>query len=485
MKRSKHSLSNYRLLTCDMGELVPIGVTEVLPGDTFQQRTSALIRVAPMQAPVMHPVSVRIAHFYVPNRLVYEGWEDFITGGKDGTGSSVPYPTISTNAANGSLADYLGVPSTEDNITVSALPFRAYNLIYNEWFKDNDLIDDVSLDSNVVQKCAWEKDYFTTARPWPQKGDSIEVPLVGTAPITGLGILDSQAGSPGNSNTSVVESGSAVPRIYAQSHQTSNSSVQIESDGEKPTVFADLSQGVYADVETIRRGFSLQRYQEARARYGHRFTEYLRYLGIRASDARLQRPELLGSSRGTISFSEVLSTSDAGDQTEVGDLYGHGIAALRGRRYRRFFEEHGHVITVMSVRPKSIYIDALHRKFLRRTKEDYWQKELETLGQQEITEREVYGDSNDTTSIFGYVDRYREYREEWSKVCGEFRDLLNYWHMGRDFSAQPVLNQDFVECNPTKRIHSVQTNDVLYCMINHSIQARRLVRRFAKPGGLS
>lgn len=490
MRRSKHGLSNYRLLSCDMGQLVPIGVTEVLPGDTFQQQTSALIRVSPMVAPVMHPVNVRISHWYVPHRIVWDGFEDFITGGPDGSGSADDYPTVSVDGATGTLADYLGVPAVPGGVDVSALPFRSYNKIFNEWYRDQDLVTEVDQDANDVQNIAWGKDYFTTARPWPQKGDAIEVPLVGEAPVKGIGI--SQSPSSGiATNQDVYETGGEALTYANAWLGQGNDTVNIEADPSNtdfPNVYADLSQGVYADVETIRRGFALQRYQEARSRYGSRFTEYLRYLGVRSSDARLQRPELLGSGRATISFSEILQTApdDSGPESSfVGDLKGHGIAAVRTPRYRRFFEEHGVVITLLSVRPKSIYVDALHRKFLRRTKEDYWQKELEILGQQEVKEREIYGPSADDTSVFGYVDRYREYREEWSKVCGEFRELLNYWHMARDFDAQPVLNEDFIKCVPTKRIHAVQTNDVLYCMVNHSIQARRLVRRFAKPGTLS
>lgn len=489
MRRSKHGLSSYRLLTCDMGQLVPIGLTEVLPGDTFQHSTSALIRVAPMVAPVMHPVNVRISHWYIPHRLVWDKFEDFITGGPDGNGvDPADYPTVNVSGATGSLADYLGVPAVQNKVSVSALPFRSYAKVFNEWYRDQDLVPEIAEDQNQVQNVARGKDYFTLARPFAQKGSAIEVPLVGEAPVKGIGM---RAGWAGNITGETMRETDGSDVVYDNAITTSQTTPAIDlgdSSNGDPQIFADLSQGVYADVETIRRGFALQRYQEARARYGSRFTEYLRYLGVRSSDARLQRPELLGSGRSTIAFSEVLQTApDQLDPTEsfVGDLKGHGIAAVKTPGYRRFFEEHGFVLTLMSVRPKSIYVDALHRKFLRRTKEDYWQRELEILGQQEVKEREIYGDSADETSIFGYVDRYREYREDWSKVCGEFRELLNYWHMARDFDSQPVLNEDFIKCVPTKRIHAVQTNNVLYCMVSHKLTARRLVKKFAKPGTLS
>lgn len=489
MRRNKHSLSNYRLLTCDMGKLIPVNVLEVLPGDTFQQQTSALIRCQPMVAPVMHPVQVRLHHWYVPNRILWDGWEDFITGGSDGTGTEDPYPTITLDGSANGLADYLGIPPV-NGLEVGAFPFRAYAKIFNEWYRDQDLVATVDEDQTDLLNCAWEKDYFTTARPWPQKGDAISVPLIGEAPVRGIGISQSPGSGIASGQQVFDTADGAVTYANAWLGQGTDTVNVLANpdDTDSPLVTADLSQGVAADVEMIRRGFALQKYQEARARYGSRYTEYLRYLGVNSSDARLQRPEFLGGGRATISFSEVLQTApdDSGPESSfVGELKGHGIAALKTRKYRKYFEEHGHVITLMSVRPKSIYADHVHRKWLRRTKEDYWQKELETLGQQEITNTEVYGDAGNSAETWGYVDRYREYREENSIAVAEFRELQNYWHLARDFDAQPVLNEDFVKCEPTKRIFAAQENHVLNCMVNNSVQARRMVRRFARPAGLA
>ena len=491
MRRSKHGLSHYRLATCDMGELVPVGCVEVLPGDTFQQRTSALIRVSPMNAPVMHPVQVRIHHWFVPNRIIWDDWEDFITGG-DGQTAAPTFPTVTTAAgdAQGSVADYLGIPAVT-GLEVSALPFRAYNLIFNEFYRDQDLVTekvistasgaDATTDRDLEQ-VAWQKDYFTAARPWPQKGADVTLPIGTKAPVMGIGINDS--GGFTGTNQDVKESG-AVDTNYADWQNAGASSPNnfvIEEDPDNagyPGIYADLSASGAIPINDFRRAFALQRYQEARSRYGSRYTEYLRYLGIRPADARLQRPEYLGGGKQTIAFSEVLQTApDA--TTAVGDLYGHGIAALRTRRYRRFFEEHGHIISLMSVRPASMYSNALHRKWNRRTKEDYFQKELETIGQQEILTKEIFAASGAPGEVvFGYADRYREYREEPSIVTGEFRSTLDFWHLSRDFSVAPTLNQSFTDCVPSKRIHAVETNDVLWCMVNHSIQARRLVNRSA------
>jgi hypothetical protein len=463
MRRNKHSLSHYHLLTCDMGELVPVGCIEVLPGDTFQQQTSALVRVTPQLKPLMHPVQVRLHHFFVPNRLLWSGWEDFITGK-----SETPPPTISGGThTSGSLIDYLGVYD-DASTDFSALPVRAYNLIYNEFYRDQDLITEVSTDSTTLQKVSWAKDYFTSSRPWSQKGDAVTIPIGETAPINFEGANGDHIGIHAD------DGGDGRLQPSDASSNTWQSTAPLQGN----YIYADLSQASAVDVRDFREAFALQRYQEARSRYGSRYTEYLRYLGIRPSDARLQRPEYLGGGRQTIAFSEVLNTASNGGTDPIGEFGGHGIAALRSNRYRRFFEEHGFVITLMSVRPRSIYTNGIHKKFTRTTKEDYYQKELESIGQQEIYNRELYAAHTNPDSVFGYTDRYREYKEEPSRVSGNFHESSEYdWHMGRIFSSDIALNQSFVECLPTKRCFAEQSNDSLFVMVNHSVQARRMVKR--------
>jgi len=494
MRRSKFSLSNYKLLSCDMGELVPIGLTEVLPGDTVQHATSALIRVQPLLAPVMHPVHARIHHWYVPHRLVWDDWEKFITGGPDGMDASV-FPTITfgggTGAAVGSLADYLGVVPLVNNIEVSALPFRAYALIFNEWYRDQDLQTALTIDltsgadtttNTTLQNVCWEKDYFTSSRPWTQKGPEVTIPLQGDAPIVGIG---KATGTYPETNVSARETGGATV-TYAKAADTTGGTadqrVFFEEDPNNtgyPGIYADLSGVSAANINELRLAFALQRYEEARARYGSRYTEYLRYLGVRSSDARLQRPEYLGGGKQTIQFSEVLQTAPTtnGDDTEgVGNIKGHGIGALRSNRYRRFFEEHGYVLSFLSVRPRTMYVQGLPRTWNRRTKEDFWQRELQHIGQQEILNKEIYAASGTPNGTFGYQDRYDEYRRTESTIAGEFRTTeLDYWHMARIFASAPTLNASFVSSVPTKRVFPVETNDVLWCMCNHSIQARRMV----------
>lgn len=470
-----------------MGKLYPLACFEVLPGDTVQQSTSMLLRFAPMIAPVMHPVTVRIHHWFVPNRLLWDGWESFITGGKDGLGDGVGNPpTITATAATekGSFADYIGIPpgSTPAQLAdVSAFPWLAYRKIWEDWYVDQDFYDADSLppvDNNWgLLPISWEKDYFTTSRPWPQKGPDVTLPLGDTAPVIGTGAPLFTAGmSSGTPSNLYASLGETFVRTASDADTGDTTMSWVD-----PKLVADLSAAEAVSVNDFRRAFALQRYQEARARYGSRYTEYLAYLGVRSSDARLQRSEFLGGGKQTVSFSEVLQTgpgttegAPVGANTGVGTMAGHGIAALRSNRYRKFFEEHGWVLSLASVRPKAIYQDGIHRKFTRTTKEDYWQRELEQIGQQEVLTREVHYEGGET--VFGYQDRYSEYKQEPSHVAGDFRDTLNFWHLARQFAAPPALNGSFLVCDPSKRIFQEQTTDPLWVMGYNSIQARRMVR---------
>ena len=496
-KRNKFSLSNYRLTTMDMGSLVPIGLTEVLPGDTIQQATSALVRANPLVTPVMHPVHVRIHHWFVPFRLIWNEFEDFITGGPNGT-SAPSFPVINLPAAGGaavgSLADHLGVPTGVNSLQVSALPFRAYQAIWNENYRDQDLNTEAVVNlgsgtdtttSTTLQKVCWEKDYFTSSRPWEQKGAEVTLPLGNAAYVK----WDTYAGGGGVGDNKFVsiqrDNAGLTGARYSDSIGVNTAAMPNNTDS---NMYADLPSATAASINDLRLAFALQRYKEARARYGSRYVEYLRYLGIKSADARLDRPEYLGGGKQTIQFSEVLSTSnyvavEASENVPVGAMKGHGIAAMRSNRFRKFFEEHGYVMTFMSAKPKTIYTQGLPRTFNRRVKEDFFQAELQHIGSQEVLNKEIYAAHGTPNGIFGYQDRYDEYRRSESSVSGKMRPGQVYedWHMARVFANAPTLNGSFVESVPTKRNFADQNDDALLVMANHSIQARRLVAKTGSP----
>lgn len=484
MRRSKFSLSHYKLLTCDMGKLIPCGLVEVLPGDSIQVSSSALIRCSPMLAPVMHPVHVRVHHWFVPHRLVWAGWEEFITGGPNNTAVHAhPTKNLGGGFTKGSLYDYYGIPPGAVG-QVSALPFRGYNLIWNEWYRDQDLQPESPVDlsnggdsitAQAVLPVDWEKDYFTTARPWPQKGPAVTLPFASAAPVvTNNADIRLTGGGATNGNLQVNAISSELGALQLVGANVDDTSIQF---GNQTGLQADLTQAAAITVNDLREALALQRYAEARARYGSRYTEYLRYLGVKSSDARLQRPEYLGGGRQVMQFSEVLQTGPGGATGEEGvaDLYGHGIGAMRSRRFRRFFEEHGYIHSFISVKPKTMYADGVPRTFLRRTKEEYFQKELQHIGQQEIFNAEIFTPHATPTGTWGWQDRYDEYRRTESGIAGDFRDTLAHWHFARQFSAAPVLNAAFVQCDAAVRPFADQTGDVLWCMVNHSIQARRML----------
>lgn len=504
MKRGKFSLSHYKLLTCKMGQLVPVAWFEALPGDTIQQATSALIRCAPLVTPVMHPVSVRFHHWFVPNRIIWANWENFITGGPTGMDTtSHPFIAYASQPANSTLSDYLGIPTAAfTNLNFNALPFRAYAMIWNEFYRDQDL--QTALVQNTgdgadtttpiaLQNISWEKDYLTSSRPWEQKGPAISLPIGGQATVkttasavfTGaqqvLQLLTTAGAAATGARPLGIGTGSVLQDFSGSTLTTPAETVYPSN------LIADLSTATGVDINVVRHALAMQRFQEARARYGSRYVEYLRYLGVRSSDARLQRPEYLGGGKQTIQFSEVLQTApttsgSGGGAGGIGQYGGHGITAMRSNRYRRFFEEHGIVMTLMSVRPKTMYSQRVERKFLRGlavagmvgTKEDYWQRELQHIGQQQLNNLEA-DVSAGVGSTFGFQDRYDEYRRLESSVAGAFRTTLDVWHLSREFASAPALNSTFVSCVPSPRVFADTSSDNLYVMANHSIQGRRLL----------
>lgn len=476
MKRYKVPKSHYKLCSTSPGRLIPVSCYEALPGDTIRQSSQALVRVSPLVTPVMHPMVVRLHTWQVPLRIIWPEFEQFITGGPDGNDATLPPEATGVTVAEGSVADYLGItPGTRSYVT---LPMKAVARIFNEKYRDQDLVPEIDEDSydgtDAPPYVAWEKDRFGSARPWPQKGPDVTLPMGETAPLRRVDSAGASSVYLANGNTfagaNPLES-TAGGGLWGV---TQGQPLMLDNSN---GMEVDLTQAVSPNINDWRTAFAVQRWQEARAQYGSRFTEFLRYLGIRSSDARLQLPEYLGGGKQVISFSEVLGSYDGGESGGVlGQLGGHGIAAIRTRPFTRFIEEHSYIITLMSVRPKAMYMNTQHRMFDRRDKLDWWQKELQYVGQEPIYNKEIYADHSAPNGVFGYNDRYSSFRSVPSTVAGEMRSVLNSWHVARDFGSDVTLNQSFIDCVPTNRIYAdTGDNDKLICMVNNSVRTRSLL----------
>lgn len=483
MKRSKFSLSTQKPFTMNMGDLVPINVTEVLTSDTVQQQSKVLTRFSPLAAPVFHSCTARIHHFYCSSRNLAEfysetetafDWEEFITGGPNNADTQT-VPTINTTGTKGDLLDYLGLPVSDvprtfdaSGVAVNALPVAMFNFVFNEYFRDQDLVTARAWNDLTIPKVAWAKDLMTTARTSPQRGAQVTLPVGQSADIHWAG---------GSGNPSVYDDTDGARRELGASAATVAYTSTPGSEGEK--LYADLSSATGIDPIEFRRAMALQSWAEIRQKYGARYVEYMRYLGgrmIRPPD----RPEYLGGGVAPVQFSEVLQTAiDAGDG--VGDMYGHGISLMSGNKYRRTFDEAGYIMTFMSIRPRAVYQDGIHKLWLKQDKEDFFTKELELIGMQPIQIEEIYADPATPGETFGWQDNYYDYRSGHSSVAGDFNDTLDYWHMARQFASEPSLNSDFVECDPTTRIFQSASTDTIWCLAHNSIVARRPVRKNPQP----
>lgn len=479
LRRFPHNLSFQHTTSGDIGYLLPIAAVDVLPGDTFIHSINLLARVAPLSRPVMQQVDIRVHNFYVPNRLLWDDWEEFIVGNV----AAHTYPVYTpASAAETVLYDRMGVEPVT-GVDFDALPIRAYNMIWNQWFRDQDLAAE-RLESDLdLANISWGKDYFTTARAVPQQGAAVSVGFsAGTAPVLGFGVDAATDWNQAANATTIRETGqSPTTDNWSEAERTSDNNVYIEGDGSGwPNIRADLtaaSGGI--DINELRTAIATQRIAEARSMFGSRYVDYLRFYGVNPSDGRLDRPEYLGGGRQQVAFSEVLSTAE-GTTTEVGDLFGHGIAAMRQRPYRKMFEEHGWMLSLLSVRPKAIYQNGIPRRFSRTQPSDFWHRELEILPWQSIPETELYGAGNAAT-VFGYTPRYDEYRELPGYVSGTVRGGTEEdFTLAREFASAPTLNESFITCTPSDRIYSDNSMPEMIVTANHRINARRLVAKNAR-----
>jgi len=490
--KNAFNLSRERKQTMNMANLVPFYVEEVLPGDSFKVKSEVLMRLSPLVSPVMHRVNVTTHFFYCPNRILWDNWQDFITGGEDGLANPT-FPTITMPAGTTyyqkkSLADYLGLPMgtvvAGEEVSVNALPFRAYQKIYNEYYRDQNLQDkileyssDGALGANNAQ-CGmrtrnWEKDYFTSCLPFAQKGDPVSAPI-------GLSYDTNPIGTDGLGNPLALGTTLDIGADGAAITSPSGSAFVLENIDPDAT-------GI--NIEDLRTAVRLQEWLEKNARSGSRYIEsIMSHFGERVPDYTAQRPVFLGGGKQPVTISEVLQTGqttvDGGDPhtnfepSPQGNMAGHGISVGSTNGFKAKFTEHGFIIGIMSVMPRTAYQNGEDRFWSKRNKFDYYWPEFAQLGEQEVLNKEVFYDFsgvNDNEGTFGYQSRYAEYKFGNSKVCGDFRDQLAFWHLGRIFDTPPALNAEFVQSNPREDIFAIEdeTEDHLYVQVYNSVKAIR------------
>lgn len=477
--RSKFNRSHVLKTTFDEGKLIPIFVDEVLPGDSFKLKVTTFTRMATPIFPVMDNLYLETFFFFVPMRLIWENFQKFM-GEQENPGDStdylIPTYTASTGPAVGSLSDYFGIPTGVNNISYNILPHRAYWLIWNEWFRDENLQDSAPLFKGDAGK-VWESDalvngfgprdcaprgkrydYFTSSLPWPQKGEGVELPIsTPSGSIVSDGPLLFSQGSRSNN----IPAGSFYDKANTSDTYTFFTPSPISTEG---TIFRQLSYNgglkfvgegsAAATINSLRQAFQLQRYYEKDARGGTRYIEKIKsHFGVTSPDARLQRPEYLGGHSDRININPVVQTSSTDSTSPQGNLSAFGVSGARYHGFSKSFVEHGYIIGLANVRADLTYQQGLNRMWSRKTVLDFYWPSFAHLGEQAVLNKEIYaqGTSKDD-EVFGYQERYGEYRYKPSLITGKFRSTydqsLDAWHFSQKFENLPTLSNQFIQDHP-------------------------------------
>ena len=534
MKRTKFDRSHVYKTTFDSGKLIPVFVDEVLPGDTTRMSVNYFARLATPIKPVMDNIYFDWFFFFVPNRLVWEHWQNFCFEQEDPDDSTdYVIPTISAsskvvNSLVGSLWDYFGLPiNTTENLSgINSLPFRGVYLIWNEWFRDENLQKSVKIQkgdanevldsSRISEQPSWvldspatsaypgyacpprgkRHDYFTSALPWTQKGPGVSIGLAGTAPVQGdFSISGFQTGTvtaeETDNNLQALAVAGKVGRISGYPEITSWPTKNVTVGGlSQSGLYANLDESSVFTINSLRTAFQMQKFYERLARGGSRYTEVLRsFFGVVSPDARLQRPEFLGSFTKMINVNPIAQTSATDNTSPQGNLSAYGVTAAKFHGFTKSFVEHGYIFGFVCARADLTYQQGINKMWLRSTVYDFYWPTFAHLGEQAIELREIYaqGTKADTT-VFGYQERYSEYRYKPSQITGKFRSSvtdgnLDVWHLSQFFKNAPTLNEEFiVENPPISRIIAVQDEPEFLLDVGFRYTTVRPMPMFGTPG---